>query len=58
MLKEEYSYCAVNDCRGTKYLSPCCFFCEERDCPDRCDKKENTFCVCLMKGLKELKEDK
>ena len=56
-MKDEYIYCALNDCNINKGLSRCCFYCHETKCPDRCDKTELTFCVNLMAELKELKEE-
>lgn len=57
-MKDEYIYCALNDCNENKGLSKCCFYCNNKNCPDRCYKKELTFCACLMKSLKENQEDK
>lgn len=52
-MNDGYTYCAINDCNGHDKLSKCCFFCKETECPDRCRRKELTFCVCLMQELKE-----
>lgn len=56
-MKDEYTCCALNDCNDNHGLSRCCFYCEEKKCPDRCKKKELTFCIYLMKELKELNKD-
>lgn len=52
--------CLLNDCDGFRTIRPCCFDCEERDvCPERCKKKETTFCIGLLeeeddgKGISE-----
>lgn len=46
--------CLMNDCDGFRTIRPCCFDCEERDvCPERCKKRETTFCI----GLIEEKDD-
>lgn len=52
-MKDEYIYCALNDCNENKGYSKCCLYCDSVDCPERCDKKSNTYCHCLMMGLKE-----
>ena len=57
-MKDEYIYCALNDCNINKGYSKCCLYCDNTKCPERCYKKENTFCHCLMIGLKEFKEEK
>ena len=57
-MKDEYIYCAANDCNINKGYSKCCLYCNDTKCPERCHKKENTFCNCLMAELKELKEDR
>ena len=47
-------YCMLNDCDGFRTLQPCCLDCAEREeCPERCRKRETTFCV----GLIEEKDD-
>lgn len=56
-MKDEYTCCALNDCNDNHGLSSCCFYCEDKRCPDRCKKKELTFCIYLMKELKEQKDD-
>lgn len=41
--------CLLNDCDGFRTIRPCCFDCEERNvCPERCKKKETTFCIGLL----------
>lgn len=52
-MKDEYIYCALNDCNINKGYSKCCHYCDDEKCPDRCDKKDHVSCICLMKGLKE-----
>ena len=37
----------MNDCTGFKGIAPCCRDCPKQ-CPDRCKKKETTFCVGLI----------
>ena len=55
-MKDEYIYCALNDCNENKGYSRCCLYCNIKGCPERCDKKSNTYCHCLMTGLKEEKQ--
>lgn len=43
--------CLLNDCDNFQTYRPCCLDCEERQrCPERCQRKETTFCVGLMEG--------
>lgn len=55
-MKDEYIYCALNDCNINKGYSKCCLYCNDIECPDRCGKKNNIYCHCLMTGLKEEKQ--
>jgi len=57
-MKDEYIYCALNDCNINNGYSKCCLYCNDTECPDRCSKKNNIYCHCLMAGLKELKEER
>ena len=43
-MKDEYIYCALNDCNINNGYSKCCLYCNDTD--------------CLMAGLKELKEER
>lgn len=54
-MKDEYIYFALNDCNINKGYSKCCLYCNDIECPDRCGKKNNIYCHCLMTGLKEEK---
>lgn len=41
--------CLINDCTGFESIAPCCLHCPLRpQCPDRCKKNENTFCVGVL----------
>lgn len=42
--------CVINDCNcNSQEPAPCCLDCGDRDiCPDRCPKKEITFCVGVI----------
>ena len=42
--------CLLNDCNcnGTD-PAPCCLDCDDRDiCPDRCHKRDTTYCVGVI----------
>lgn len=46
--------CLINDCTDFKSPAPCCLDCEERQrCPDRCHKKETTFCVGVIEDYND-----
>ena len=41
--------CLINDCTGFVGIAPCCLDCSERDvCPDRCHKRDTTYCVGVL----------
>ena len=42
--------CVINDCNCNEpNPAPCCLECQARDeCPDRCPKKETTYCVGVI----------
>mgnify|MGYP006988861699 CR=1 FL=1 len=41
--------CLLNDCDSFRTVRPCCLDCEEYEtCPERCQKRETTFCVGLI----------
>ena len=47
--------CLLNDCTGFVGIAPCCLDCPEHDrCPDRCHKRDTTYCV----GVIERDQDK
>ena len=49
--------CLINDCTGFVAPAPCCLDCRERDvCPDRCPKKETTYCVGVIDDSKRIPE--
>lgn len=42
--------CYINDCTGFVDVTPCCLDCPEKEtCPDRCSRKESTYCVGVMR---------
>lgn len=42
--------CYINDCTGFVNAAPCCLDCPEKEtCPDRCSRKESTYCVGVMR---------
>ena len=59
-MKDEYIYCALNDCNINNGYSKCCLYCNDTGCPDRCSKKNNIYCHCLMfnDGIKRIKRGK
>lgn len=40
--------CLLNDCQGLSRVAPCCLYCDEHGCPERCHKTENTFCIGVI----------
>lgn len=44
--------CVINDCNcNNPDPAPCCLDCSERDvCPDRCPRKETTYCVGVIEN--------
>ena len=47
-MKDEYIYCAVNDCNINKGYSKCCLYCDNTKCPERCNKKEISLYLCAF----------
>lgn len=45
--------CVLNDCTDFRSVAPCCLDCpNSARCPDRCGKKDTTYCVGLIDGGK------